>query len=384
MSDLSFRNLILSPGGFSPGFRIRDTGSACPLNFQWLRVARGALKHNLISIWGWFSFTIVRSVDLMTLPSLASIRAAAELVYRAMPPTPQIRWPLLCARVGAETWVKHENHSPVGAFKVRGGLVYMDSLRRREPNVTAVIAATRGNHGQSVAFAASRVGLRSVIVVPRGNSREKNAAMRALGAELVERGGDFQEAYEYSAKLAEAEKLHLVRSFDSTLIAGVASYALELFDAVAGLDAVYAPIGMGSGICGIVAARNALGLRTEVIGVVAARASAYAQSFAAGRPIAADVGQTIADGMACRVPDPRAIEIILGGVSRIVTVEEDEIRASMRHLFSDTHNVAEGAGAAALAALLQERDRMQGRRVAVILSGGNVDTEVFAQTLASS
>lgn len=320
----------------------------------------------------------------MTLPSLASLQAAAELVHSVMPPTPQIRWPLLCARVGAETWVKHENHSPVGAFKVRGGLVYMDSLRQREPNVTGVIAATRGNHGQSVAFAASRMGLRSVIVVPRGNSREKNAAMRALGAELVEYGGDFQEAYEHSAKLAEAEKLHLVRSFDSTLIAGVASYALELFDAVAGLDAVYVPIGMGSGICGIVAARNALGLRTEVIGVVAAQASAYAQSFAAGRPIAADVGQTIADGMACRVPDPAAIEIILGGVSRIVTVEEDEIRSSMRHLFSDTHNVAEGAGAAALGALLHERDRMRGQRVAVILSGGNVDTEVFAQTLASN
>ena len=320
----------------------------------------------------------------MTLPSLASIQAAAELVHRVMLPTPQIRWPLLCARVGAETWVKHENHSPVGAFKIRGGLVYMDSLRRREPNVTGVIAATRGNHGQSVAFAASRMGLRSVIVVPHGNSREKNAAMRALGAELIEYGGDFQEAYEHSAKLAKAEKLHLVRSFDSTLIAGVASYALELFDAVADLDAVYVPIGMGSGICGVVAARNALGLRTEIIGVVAARAAAYAQSFAAGHPVAADVGKTIADGMACRVPDPAAIEIILGGVSRIATVEEDEIRSSMRYLFSDTHNVAEGAGAAALAALLQERARMQGRRVAVILSGGNVDTDIFAQTLAGN
>ncbi len=328
-------------------------------------------------------FTIVRS-PLMTLPSLASIQAAAELVHRAMPPTPQIRWPLLCARVGAETWVKHENHSPVGAFKVRGGLVYMDSLRRRQPNVTGVIAATRGNHGQSVAFAASRTGLRSLIVVPYGNSPEKNAAMRALGAELIEYGQDFQEAYEHSAKLAEAEQLHLVRSFDSTLIAGVASYALELFGAVGDLDAVYVPIGMGSGICGVVAARNALGLRTEVVGVVAARASAYAQSFAAGRPIAAEVGQTIADGMACRVPDPAAIEIILGGVNRIVTVEEDEIRSSMRHLFSDTHNVAEGAGAAALAALLQEREHMQGRRVAVILSGGNVDSEVFARTLAGN
>jgi len=320
----------------------------------------------------------------MTLPSLASIQSAAELVHRVMLPTPQIRWPLLCARVGAETWVKHENHTPVGAFKLRGGLVYMDSLRRREPNLTGVIAATRGNHGQSVAFAASRVGLRLVIVVPHGNSREKNAATRALGATLIEHGADFQEAYEHSAKLAEAGKLHLVRSFDGTLVAGVASYALELFEAVADLDAVYVPIGMGSGICGVVAARNALGLRTEVIGVVAARAAAYAQSFAAGHAVAADVGQTIADGMACRVPDPAAIEIILGGVSRVATVEEVEIRSAMRHLFSDTHNVAEGAGAAALAGLLQERERMQGRRVAVILSGGNVDTGEFAQTLAGS
>lgn len=317
----------------------------------------------------------------MTLPSLASIQAAAEIVHRVMLPTPQIRWPLLSARVGAETWVKHENHSPVGAFKVRGGLVYMDSLRRREPNVTGVVAATRGNHGQSVAFAASRLGLRSVIVVPDGNSREKNAAMCALGAELIEYGRDFQEAFEHSAQLAKAEKLHLVRSFDTTLIAGVATYALELFGAVADLDAVYVPIGMGSGICGVVAARNALGLRTEVIGVVAAQAPAYARSFAAGRPIAADVGETIADGLACRVPDPAALEIILGGVSRIVTVEEEEIRCSMRYLFSDTHNVAEGAGAAALAALLQERARIQGRRVAVILSGGNVDTGVFAQII---
>jgi threonine dehydratase len=235
-----------------------------------------------------------------------------------------------------------------------------------------------------VAFAASRVGLRSVIVVPHGNSREKNAATRALGATLIEHGADFQEAYEHSAKLAEAGKLHLVRSFDGTLVAGVASYALELFEAVADLDAVYVPIGMGSGICGVVAARNALGLRTEVIGVVAARAAAYAQSFAAGHAVAADVGQTIADGMACRVPDPAAIEIILGGVSRVATVEEVEIRSAMRHLFSDTHNVAEGAGAAALAGLLQERERMQGRRVAVILSGGNVDTGEFAQTLAGS
>jgi threonine dehydratase len=277
--------------------------------------------------------------------------------------------------------VKHENHTVVGAFKVRGGLVYMEALKQREPRIAGVIAATRGNHGQSVAFAAKRAGLRSVIVVPHGNSREKNQAMGALGAELIECGSDFQEAYEHAARLAQAERWHLVPSFDAALVAGVASYALELFSAVANFDAVYVPIGMGSGICGVIAVREALGLRTEVVGVVASGAPAYALSYAAGRPIASESALTIADGIACRVPDPEALEIIGKGASRVATVTDDEIRAAMRHLFSDTHNAAEGAGAAALAALLKERDRMRGRRVAVILSGGNVDREVFAETL---
>ncbi len=299
-----------------------------------------------------------------------------------MPPTPQIRWPLLCARAGAEVWVKHENHTPTGAFKVRGGIVYMDHLRRREPAVTGVIAATRGNHGQSVAFAASRAGLRSVIVVPHGNGTEKNAAMRAFGAELIEHGADFQEAYEYTTGLAASEHLHLVQSFDEALVAGVGTYALELFRAIAGLDAVYVPIGMGSGICGTIAARDALGLTTEIIGVVAAGAPAYALSFTAKKPVPTTSAETIADGLACRVPAPSALEIILSGASRVVTVDDAEIQAAMRHLFSDTHNAAEGAGAAAFAALLKEHDRMEGRRVAVILSGGNVDREIFARTLA--
>jgi threonine dehydratase len=317
----------------------------------------------------------------MLLPSLESLEAAAAVVHRVIPPTPQIRWPLLCARTGAEVWVKHENHSPVGAFKLRGGIVYMEDLKRREPGVTGVISATRGNHGQSVAFGAARAGLRAVVVVPHGNSREKNAAMRGLGADLIEHGADFQEAYEHAAQLAETRDLHFVRSFDDALLRGVASYALELFQAVSGLDAVYVPIGQGSGICAVIAVRDALGLKTEVIGVVASGAPAYALSFAAGRVVEAGAPRTIADGMACRVPDPEALEIMLRGASRIVTVGDDEIRDAMRHLFSDTHNVAEGAGAAALAGLLQERSRMQGRRVAVILSGGNVDREVFARVL---
>jgi threonine dehydratase len=318
----------------------------------------------------------------MLLPDLASLEAAARRVHQVIAPTPQICWPLLSARIGAEVWIKHENHTPVGAFKIRGGIIYMEEVARSEPEIRGVIAATRGNHGQSVAFAAARTGLRAVIVVPHGNSREKNAAMRALGGDLIEYGRDFQEAHEHATGLAESECLHMVRSFAPPLVTGVGTYALELFRAVSGLDAVYVPIGMGSGICGTIAARDALGLHTEVIGVVAAGAPAYALSFAAGRPIATDTADTIADGIACRVPDPEALEVIRRGAARIVTVTDDEIRSAMRDLFTDTHNVAEGAGAAALAALLQERERIRGRRVAIILSGGNVDRELFASVLA--
>jgi threonine dehydratase len=317
----------------------------------------------------------------MILPSLDSLRAAADLVYKVIPPTPQICWPLLSQRADATVWVKHENHTPIGAFKVRGGIVYMEELKRRDPHVKGVIAATRGNHGQSVAFTAARAGLSSVLVVPQGNSREKNAAMRAFGAELVEYGSDFQEAYERAMVLAKTRCLHMIPSFDEPLLRGVASYALELFRAVEDLDAVYVPIGLGSGICGTIAARDALGLRTEVIGVIASHAPAYAISYAGGQPVASSVAPTIADGMAVRVPDPAALEIILKGASRIVTVEEDEIKTAMRQLFSDTHNVAEGSGAAPLAALLQERKRMRGQRIALILSGGNVDRDVFAEIL---
>jgi threonine dehydratase len=325
----------------------------------------------------------------MVLPSLTALQAAADVVHSGMPPTPQIRWPLLCARVGAEVWVKHENHSPVGAFKLRGGLVYFEELARRGPAERAggaipvgVVSATRGNHGQSVAFNAARVGMRAVIVVPHGNSPEKNAAMRALGAQLIEHGNDFQDALEHAGALAARECLHFVPSFDDALVRGVASYALELFEAVPALDAVYVPIGMGSGVCGTIAVRDALGLSTEIVGVVAASAPAYALSFAAGRAVSADVAPTIADGMACRVPNPSALAAIRAGVARLVTVEESEIRSAMRHLFTDTHNVAEGAGAASLAALLQERERMRGRRVAVIQTGGNVDAAAFSNVLA--
>ena len=315
------------------------------------------------------------------LPALADLEAAATTVHGVMPPTPQYCWPLLSQRTGAETWVKHENHTPVGAFKLRGGLVYMQRLKREQPDVAGVIAATRGNHGQSVAFAAARAGLAAVIVVPHGNSAEKNAAMRALGAELIEHGHDFQAAYEHAMGLAAARKLHALRSFHPWLVAGVGGYALELFRAVPDIDTVYVPIGLGSGICGTMAARDALGLRTKVVGVVAENAAAYALSFAQKAAVSTNSADTIADGMACRVPDNDALAAILAGAERVVTVSEDAIKAAMRHYFTDTHNLVEGAGAAPLAALLQERPRMAGKRVALILSGGNIDRPLYAGVL---
>ena len=315
------------------------------------------------------------------LPMFAELEEAAAFVHSVMPATPQYRWPLLCERTGAEVWIKHENHTPIGAFKVRGGLTYMRELKRRQPDIAGVIAATRGNHGQSIAFAALRVGLKAVIVVPHGNSVEKNAAMRALGAELIEHGHDFQAAYEYAMELATERRLHALRSFHRWLVAGVGTYALELFRAVADIDTVYVPIGLGSGICGTIAARDALGLKTKVVGVVAENAPAYALSFTQKAAVSTNSADTIADGMACRVPDTAALAIIVAGADRVVTVSEDEIKAAMRHYFTDTHNVAEGAGAAPLAALLHERAHMAGRRVALILSGGNIDLDLYAKVL---
>ena len=315
---------------------------------------------------------------------LATLQATAALVHGVMPPTPQYCWPLLSRRIGAEVWIKHENHTPIGAFKIRGGLVYLDDVKRAEPNIRGVVTATRGNHGQSIAYAASRLGLTATVVVPHGNSVEKNKAMAAFGANLIEAGHDFQAAYEHAIGLAERETLHLVRTYHPMLVAGVASYGLELFRAVADIDTVYVPIGQGSGISGVMAARDALGLTTEVVGVVAENAAAYALSFAAGKPIATNSADTIADGLAVRVPDKAALAAIGKGAARIVTVSEAEIRRAMRVMFTDTHNVAEGAGAAALAAALKERGRLAGKRVALIQSGGNIDRALFAEILAEA
>jgi threonine dehydratase len=315
------------------------------------------------------------------LPGLAELEAAARVVASAVPPTPQIAWPLLGERAGATVWLKHENHTPVGAFKVRGGLVYVDDLRRTRPDVRGLVAATRGNHGQSVAFAARRHGLRAIVVVPQGNSREKNAAMRALGAELVEHGRDFQDAVEHAARVAEAEGLVAMPSFHPLLVRGVGTWALELLRAVPDLERIYVPIGLGSGICGVLAAREALGRAVEVVGVVSAAAPAYARSFEAGRAVSVPATTEIADGLAVRTPDPLALRWIREGVARIVEVDDREVAAAMAAIFRDTHNVAEGAGAAGLAALLRERELNRGRRVATAITGANVDGDRFAEVL---
>lgn len=313
--------------------------------------------------------------------SRETLERAADAVHAIMPPTPQYRWPLLCERLGTEIWVKHENQTPCGAFKVRGGILYVDDLLAREPDCPGVIAATRGNHGQSVASAASRRGLKSTIVVPRGNSVEKNAAMRAQGAELIEHGDDFQEAFEQAGALAADRGLHMFASYHPILVRGVASYALELFGGVPDLDTVYVPIGMGSGICAVIAARDALGLSTEVVGVVADGAPAYALSFERREAVSTNRADTFADGVACRVPLQEALEVIWKGAERVVSVSDLEIEAAVRHIFTDTHNVAEGAGAAPLAAAIKEKDRNAGRKVAVVLSGGNIDRRVYQDIL---
>ena len=308
---------------------------------------------------------------------LPALEEAAALVHAAFPPTPQFAWPLLAARTGAEVWVKHENHTPTGAFKVRGGVTYMRALKRDRPGVRGVISATRGNHGQSLAWAGARAGVPVTIVVPHGNSTEKNAAMRAQGATLIEHGEDFDAARIEAARLAEEQGLEFAPSFAPDLVLGVATYALELFRAAPPLDALYVPIGLGSGICGCILARDLLGLSTEIVGVQSTGAPAYALSVMMGQVITTPSADTLADGMATRIPDPAALAIIRRGAARIITVSDDLIAEAIRAYWQDTHNLAEGAGAAPLAALLTEREAMAGRRVGLVLCGGNIDLALF-------
>ncbi|MFV0335449.1 MAG: threonine dehydratase [Tropicimonas sp.] len=313
--------------------------------------------------------------------STDDLAAAANLVHAAMQPTPQYQWPLLSSAVGAEVWVKHENHTPTGAFKVRGAITFIDWLRRTQPQCPGICTATRGNHGQGQARAARAAGLRALVYVPEGNSAEKNAAMRAFGAELVVHGADFDTAREEAFRVAAREGLEIVPPFHEELVRGVATHAWEFFHAVRDLHTVYVPIGCGSGICGTILARDALGLATRIVGVVSAGAACAKLSVEAGRPVETVTAATFADGMAVRVPVPAALEIYAAGAERIVAVSDDEVAGAMRLLFSATHNAAEGAGAAALAALMRERAAMAGRRVGVFLTGGNIDTGMFAAVL---
>jgi threonine dehydratase len=314
--------------------------------------------------------------------SWAELEAAAQFVRRTVPPTPQYAWMRLSQLVGCEVWVKHENHTPTGAFKVRGGIVYMDALARSGERVFGVITATRGNHGQSIAFAAARAKLAATIYVPHGNAMDQNAAMRAFGATVIEFGRDFDEARVACARVAAERHLHYVPSFHRHLVTGVATYALELFRAAPDLDTVYVPIGMGSGICGVIGVRDLLGLTTEIVGVVARNAPAMALSFAAGRPVPTPSAHTFADGMATREPQEEALAVIGQGAARIVQLAEDDIAEAIRVYFQATHQVAEGAGAAALAALMQERERMAGKKAGVIFSGCNIDASVYRRVLA--
>jgi threonine dehydratase len=316
------------------------------------------------------------------LPGRDELLSALDIVRAQMPPTPTIRWPLLEQRLGSSVFVKHENHTALGAFKLRGGAVYLHELLRREPGVHGVISATRGNHGQSIARAAARHGLSATIVVPHGNSTEKNAAMRALGATLVEHGDDFQQAREHAQLLAEALSLHMVPSFHRDLLRGVASYWIEFFEQVQP-DVVLVPIGQGSGICACAAARACTGAASRIVGVVSAHATAYKDSFESGRLVEAPVSTQLADGMACRMPDAEALAIIRREGDDIVAVSDDEVAQAMRIYFIDTHNVAEGAGAAPLAAALQRREAFAGRSLGLALTGGNVDRAVFASVLAA-
>jgi threonine dehydratase len=320
----------------------------------------------------------------MPLFTLDELAAAEAIVRTLVPPTPAYAWPLLGRKVGAEVVVKHENHTPTGSFKARGALVYVDALRRAGVKPKGLVTATRGNHGQSVALAATRNGIPCVIVIPEGNSREKKAAMEAFGGQLVTAGKDFDESRAIAMQMERERGYHFFPSFHRELVKGVATYALELFTAFANLDAVYVPIGMGSGICATITVRDLLGLKTEIVGVVAENAPAYALSFAAGHPVRTNAALTFADGMACRDPHAEAFDIIKAGAARVVRVSEDEIAEAIRLYYTATHNLAEGAGAAPLAALMKERDRHAGKRVGLILSGGNIDIPVMAQILCGA
>ena len=312
---------------------------------------------------------------------LQDIEAAARIVYSEFQATPQYRWSLASQRLGTDCWIKHENHTPVGAFKIRGGLTYFAALKDRGELPSHVVSATRGNHGQSIGWAARAYGVRCTIIVPHGNSVEKNAAMRSLGVTLLEQGEDFQDAREFAKRFAEEKGAHMVPSFHTDLVRGVATYWWEFFKAVPNMDVAYVPIGMGSGATAAITAKLALGHQVKIVGVVSAHATSYADSIAAGRVISSPVTTVLADGMACRIPDQAALDILVPHIDHVVKVTDSEVAEAMRNLYADTHNVAEGAGAAAFAAAMQERGLLAKKVVGVTLCGGNVDATVFSKVL---
>lgn len=320
----------------------------------------------------------------MTLFSLKHLLEASETIYQKMAPTPQIQWPLLSETLGTELWVKHENHTPTGAFKIRGGITYINWLKQSKPSCRGIVTATRGNHGQSQARAATTKGIKAKIVVPHGNSIEKNKAMNAFGAELIIHGQDFDTAKVEAARLAEIEQLELVPAFHPQLVLGVSTYALELLKSVSGLDIIYVPIGCGSGICGLIQARDLLGLNTKIVGVVSTEADAAKQSFEHGQLITSQSAHTFADGMAVREPILEAFDIYAKGADKVISVSDEEIANAMRLYYTCTHNIAEGAGAASLAAALQERHTLRGKKIAVILSGANIDMTLYQEVLSGN
>jgi threonine dehydratase len=316
--------------------------------------------------------------------SRAELDAAVRIVRPHVPVTPAYRWPLLEKVTGTPTWVKHENATPIGAFKVRGGLVYVARLLEADQPVRGMITATRGNHGQSLAYAGRAHGIPLTIVVPEGNSPDKNAAMAGFGAELIVHGHDFQEAGEHAIRLAEEHGWQMVPAFHRDLVAGVATYAAELHEQVPDLDVIYVPVGQGSGCCANIAVRDLLGRRTEVVAVGAEGAPAHALSFQARRPVTTPEADTFVDGVATRVPDEDALEVMLRGAARFVQVSDQATEQAMRCLWQTTHQMPEPAGAIALAGLLADTARPDGAVAATIMTGGNCDRELVQRVVGRS
>ena len=313
-------------------------------------------------------------------PTLKDAYAARPRVYRVVKPTPLMRHALLSAETGLDLYVKHENHNPTGAFKIRGGLNLIASLSAEERR--GVITASTGNHGQSIAYASQREGVPCTIVVPRGNNPEKNAAMRALGAEVIEFGRDFDEAREKVEQMQHERGLRYVHSANEPLlIAGVATYALEIFDDLPDVDVVLVPIGGGSGACGCSIVRTGIGSRAKVIGVQAAGADAFARSWRTHTRVVGDKADTFAEGMATRVTFDLPFGILQRELDDVVTLGEDELAEGVRLALRATHNLAEGAGGSALAAALKLRDRLAGRKVVCVMSGGNIDRATLRRVL---